>query len=65
MPNKAAVRAPPRDGGEFETSPMLRLRNLPPAGARIRNATNEPFPKNVEYGDLQDLRFGEAEELHR
>ena len=36
----------------FDTSPTLRLQKLPLVGARIRNAGNEPFPKNVEYGDI-------------
>ena len=36
----------------FDTSPTLRLQKLPVVGRRIRNAGNEQFPKNVEYGDI-------------
>ena len=43
--------APP-DWRNFDTSPTLRLQKLPLIGRRVRNLGNEPFPKNVEYGDI-------------
>ena len=42
----------PKDWRNFDTSPTLRLQKLPGIGSRIRNRGNEPFPKNVEYGDI-------------
>ncbi len=36
----------------FDTSPTLRIQKLPLIGHRIRNLGSEPFPKNVEYGDI-------------
>ena len=43
--------APP-DWRNFDTSPTLRLQKLPLIGRRVRNLGNEPFPKNVEFGDI-------------
>ena len=42
----------PADWRNFDTSPTLRLQKLPLIGRRVRNLGNEPFPKNVEYGDI-------------